>query len=280
MSADAAVPVVFVDGLAFAEGPRWYKGALWVSDMHQHQVLKIDESGVSTVVLVHDSPVSGLGWTPEGQLLTAAMDGFLLCDGEPFADVRALAPFGINDMITHPAGWSWVGQFGYDRHSGGRPAPSSLLRVDVDGHSSVAADGLLVANGMAITADGHTLLVAESAGLRISAFTVGDDGSLHGRRTYAEVPPPDGMCLDAEGAVWVAGVTSGAFFRVAEGGAILQTVEVAKGRRPIACVLGGSDRQTLYLLTATTRGEADASTAAMASRIEQLSVTIPGVGWP
>jgi sugar lactone lactonase YvrE len=278
-----AVPRTLVDGLAFAEGPRWHDGALWLSDMHRHRVLRVEEDGEVDTVLQHDSPVSGLGWLRDGSLLTVAMDGYVLKDGEVLADVRHLAPHGVNDMITHPDGWSWVGQFGYDRHAGGRPAPapSALLRVDPDGSVREAAPDLLVANGMCLTPDGGTLLVAESAGLRVTAFTIdGDDGSLHDRRTFAEVPPPDGMCLDAEGAVWIAGVTVGAFLRVAEGGEVLDRIEVEEGRRAIACVLGGADRRTLHLLTATTTGEAEPSLAAMAARVQTAQVDVPGAGWP
>lgn len=271
----------FVEGLSFAEGPRWHTGTLWLSDMHRHRVLRVDDGGGVEVVLQHDSPVSGLGWLPDGSLLTVAMEGRVLRDGEPIADLRHLAPYGVNDMISHPQGWSWVGQFGYDRHvRGARPVPAPLLRVDPDGTVSVAAEGLLVANGMALTPDGRTLFVAESAGMRVTAFTVGDHGGLHDRRAFAEVPPPDGICLDAEGAVWIAGVTVGAFLRVAPGGEVLERIEVDEGRRAIACVLGGHDRRTLFLLTATTTGEAEPSLAAMASQVERAEVGVPGAGWP
>jgi len=275
-----AESTVLVSDLAFGEGPRWHDGRLWLSDMHQHRVVSVDPSGELTVELQHDAPVSGLGWTPEGELLTVVMDGEVLRGGAPFADLRALAPHGVNDMISHPGGWSWVGQFGYDRHAGGRPEPAPLIRVDLDGSVSAAADDLLVANGMAISPDGATLHVAESAGGRISAFTVGADGALSGRRTFAPTPPPDGICLDAEGCVWVAGVMTGAFVRVAEGGEVLQSVEVEAPRRPIACVLGGEDRRTLFMVTATTKGEAEESVAAMAGRVEQLRVEVPGAGRP
>jgi sugar lactone lactonase YvrE len=137
---------------------------------------------------------------------------------------------------------------------------------------------------MALTPDGATLIVAESAGMRLSAFTVGDGGELGDRRVFAELPPghaPDGMCLDAEGAAWVACVTTDWCLRVAEGGEVLDRIRVDEdGRHPVACVLGGPDRRTLHLLTATTYGEAEPSLQARAGRIEQVRVDVPGAGRP
>jgi sugar lactone lactonase YvrE len=241
-------------GLAFGEGPRWHDGALWL---------------------------------PDGRLLVVAMVGEVLrvdpTGVAVHADVRALAPHGINDMISHPGGWSYVGQFGYDRHAGGKPVPSALLRVGADGQADAVADDLLVANGMALTADGSTLLVAESAANRIRSFAVGDHGDLGDGTVWAELPPghaPDGMCLDAEGAVWVAAVTADAFLRVRAGGQVTDRVPVTEGRRAIACVLGGDDRRTLYLLTATTLGDAESSLAAMDARVDTIQVDVPGEGRP
>jgi sugar lactone lactonase YvrE len=269
-----------VGGLAFGEGPRWHDGALWLSDMHQHRVLRVEGDGRVSTVIQHDAPVSGLGWLPDGSLLTVAMDGLVLRDGELFSDLRRLAPNGVNDMISHPQGWSWVGQFGFDRHAGESIKPSPLIRVDPDGKASIAAEDLVIANGMCITPDGTVLLVAESAGLRITAFTIDDDGTLHDRRVFAEVPPPDGMCLDADGAIWMAAVTEGAFLRVADGGEIVDRIEVDEGRNAIACVLGGPDRRTLFLLSATTLGDAASSLASMSAQVERVQVDVAGAGWP
>jgi sugar lactone lactonase YvrE len=276
---------VVLDGRSFLEGPRWHEGALWLSDMHGHEVLRITTD--VEVVLRHDAPVSGLGWLPDGRLLVVAMDGQVLrvdADGPTVhADVTALAPHGVNDMISHPGGWSYVGQFGYDRHGGGRPVPSGLLRVGADGSVDVVADDLLVANGMGLTADGRTLVVAESAGNRLRGFTVQDDGRLSDPRVWAELPPghaPDGLCLDAEGAAWFAAVLAGAFVRVAEGGEVLDRLPVDEGRHAIACVLGGPERRTLFQLTSTTKGDAEPSLAAMDARVDAVEVAVPGEGRP
>jgi sugar lactone lactonase YvrE len=278
---------ILIDGFSFLEGPRWYDGALHVSDMHGHRVLRVELDGTTSTLLEHSAPVSGLGWLPGGRLIVVAMDGDILllddADVTVLADLRPLAPHGINDMINHPSGWAYVGQFGYDRHAGQPVVASPLLRVDADGRTSIAAEELLVANGMCLSRDATTLLVAESAGNRVASFAVRDDGALTKRSVFAELPTrhaPDGMCLDAEGAVWVAAVTAGAFLRVEPGGTVTHRIELEEGRNPIACVLGGVDRRTLFLLTAATFGEADKSRDAMSARIEVVDVDVPGDGWP
>jgi sugar lactone lactonase YvrE len=280
-----------LDKLAFAEGPRWHDGAFWFSDMHAHKVHRVGDDGVLDTVLEHDHAVSGLGWLPDGRLLVVDMDGALLRqdpDGvNVHADLTPLAKWGVNDMVTHAEGWSYIGQFGFDRHQGPQGAcRSPLLRVDVDGelHAEAAGPGMFVANGMAITPDGRTLLVAETSGGTISAFRIGDDGSLHDHRIWARLPEgrlPDGMCLDAEGAVWVACVMGKRFDRLHEGGAVTESIVLAEdGRWAIACMLGGPDLRTLYLLTASTPGREDEALDRWDARIETTEVDVPGAGWP
>ena len=278
---------VLVDGLAFGEGPRWHDGKLVLSDMHHHRVVAVDDDGLVSVLAEHTGPLSGIGWLPDGRLIVVAMDGDVLRldpDGlRVHADLRALARHGINDLIAHPGGWAYVGQFGYDREGGERPQPSPLIRVDADGSVSEAAADLVVANGMAITPDGATLFVAESGGLRITAFSIGDDGALTERRVWAELPPnhhPDGICLDASGGLWVACPMARSFVHLVPDGRVDIRVDLEHDRRAIACVLGGPDRRTLFMLTATTLGEAAASVAAAAARVETATVPVPGAGWP
>jgi len=278
---------VLVDGLSFGEGPRWHDGRLVLSDMHHHRVVAVDDDGELSVLAEHTGPLSGIGWLPDGRLIVVAMDGDVLRldpDGlRVHADLRPLAAHGVNDLIAHPGGWAYVGQFGYDREGGERPRPSPLIRVDADGTVSEAAADLLVANGMAITPDGATLLVAESAALCISAFSIGADGTLAARREWAELPPnhhPDGMCLDAAGGVWVACPMARSFIHVLADGRIDRRVDLAHDRRAIACVLGGPERRSLFMLTASTLGEAEASRSAAAARVEVDTVEVPGAGWP
>jgi len=276
-----------VDGLAFGEGPRWHDGHLWLSDMHAHQVLRIGETGAE-VVAAHSGPLSGLGWLPDGRLLVVAMDGWVLRLDQPghdlvvHADLRAFAPHEINDMIVHRRGWAWVGQFGYDFRSGATPRGSALLRVDPDGSVSEAAPDLLIANGMAITPAGDELIVAESRGRCLTSFAIGSDGALSDRKVFADVgeASPDGICLDAEGAVWVACPRQGSFIRVRRGGEVTDRIELPAGRSAIACVLGGSDRAWLYLLSAVTLGEAEASQAARSASVHKVRVAVSGAGRP
>ncbi len=191
-----------VSGRAFLEGPRWHDGVLYVSDMHGDAVLSVTEAGdVSTVVDVEHP--SGLGWLPDGSLLISSMTrrAVMRYDGSDLtshADLSSLAPFDINDMCVDRHGHAFVGQFGYDMWSGAAPAAAALLRVDPDGSAHEVADDLRMANGMVITADHSTLLVAESWGKCITAFDLASDGSLSNRRMWADLPDyPDGIGIDA-----------------------------------------------------------------------------------
>jgi sugar lactone lactonase YvrE len=276
-----------VEGLAFGEGPRWHEGALYLSDMHHHRVLRVEADGGTETVAQYESPLSGLGWLPDGTLLVVAMDGHVLRlgpDGLAFhADLTDVVPFGINDMIVHPGGWAYVGQFGYDREGGGHPAPSPLIRVDATGAVTEATAEMMVANGMIITPDAATLLVAESGACRITAFAIDATGGLRDRRVWAELPArhnPDGMCLDDEGAIWAACPVAGRFVRVSQGGDITDEVRVDEGRHAIACVLGGDARRTLFLVTAATLGQAEPSRRLLAGRVESLTVAHGGAGLP
>jgi sugar lactone lactonase YvrE len=226
--------------------------------MHGDAVLSVTEAGdVSTVVEVEQP--SGLGWLPDGSLLIAAMRrrSVMRFDGADLtlhADLSSLAPFDINDMCVDRNGNAFVGQFGYDMWSGAAPAAAPLLRVDPDGSAHEAADGLRMANGMVITADQSTLLVAESWGKCIKAFDLAADGTLTNGRVWAELPDyPDGIGIDDEDGVWVASPVSDRFVRVVEGGEVTRTIETPD-RHAIACEVGGADGRTLFMVTAGTHG--------------------------
>jgi len=261
-----------VTGRSFFEGPRWHDGALYVSDMHGDAVLRITEDGeVSTVVRLEQP--SGLGWLPDGSLLISSMTPrkVMRFDGSDLAvhaDLSSLAPYEINDMCIDRHGHAFIGQFGFDYAGRGTPTPAALLRVDPDGSVCEVADNLEFANGMVITADHATLLVAESFGKRITGFDLADDGSLSRRRVWAELSDyTDGICIDTDGAVWVASPVFDRFVRVVAGGDVTATVETP-GRHGIACELGGADGRTLFMLTANTLGERVESQSDMSAAVE------------
>src|SRR5262245_56551140 len=201
---------VLLDGLKFGEAPRWHEGKLWFSDFYAHRVATVGLDGRDeTIVEVPQRP-SGLGWTPKGELLVVSMldRRVLRFDGETLhlhADLAALAAGLCNDMVVDAAGRAYVGNFGYDRHNNAPPRDTRIIRVDPGGSAASVGDDLHFPNGMVITPDGRTLIVAETFAHRLSAFDVGADGALANRRTFAALDGvfPDGICLDAEGAVWV-----------------------------------------------------------------------------
>jgi sugar lactone lactonase YvrE len=269
-----------VTGRAFLEGPCWHDGALYVSDMHGDAVLRVSEDGDVTTVVELEQP-SGLGWLPDGTLLISAMTrrAVMRYDGSELklhADLRALAPYEINDMFVDRNGHAFIGQFGFDYSGGiGAPQPAALLRVDPDGSAHEVADDMQFANGMVATADHSTLLVAESVGKRLTAFDLGDDGSLANRRVWADLSEwPDGITIDSEDAVWLASPALDRFLRVVQGGEVTDVIDTP-GRHAIACALGGTDGLTLFMLTATTVGERDKSKAAKSAAIATTTVRVP-----
>ena len=276
---------VLLDGLAFPEGPRWHDGRLYFSDMHGGVVLAVDGAGrAETIVAVPNDP-SGLGWLPDGRLLVVSMrDRRLLRLDEAglvaVADLSKLASFHCNDMVVDARGRAYVGNFGFDLHAEKpEPCKTNLVLVHPDGRAAEVASDLAFPNGTVITPDGRTLIVGESFGARLTAFDVADDGSLSNRRVFAKLEGavPDGICLDAEGAVWIASPVSDEVLRVHEGGRMSRRIPVAT--QAFACMLGGDDRQTLYVCTAAT-SRPDECRAKRTGRIELARVDVPGAGLP
>ena len=277
---------VVLDGLGFAEGPRWHDGRLWFSDMGTGWVNAVDPEGrVDAIVEVPGRP-SGLGWLPGGDLLVVSMGErrLLRYDGaalHPHADLGPLVSADCNDMVVDGAGRAYVGNAGFDlRDQPLQIRPAQIVLVTPDGAARVVDDEVVFPNGTVVTPDGGTLIVGETFGRRLTAFRIEDDGSLTGRRTFAELPDaaPDGICLDADGAVWVADANGSGCLRVAEGGDIVDRVEVDEGRSCFACMLGGTDRRTLFLLTA--EGFSGAAIRRRTAAIEAVEVESPGAGWP
>lgn len=275
---------VLLDNLCFGEGPRWHDGRLYYSDMHAHTVNAVDVQGRTAVVAEVAAWPSGLGWLPDGRMLVVSMiDRKLLrmeVGGlEPHADLSALASFHCNDMVVDGRGNAYVGNFGFDLIHGAAQKPAELVMVTPAGAARVVASGLEFPNGTVITPDGKTLIVGESMGHRLTAFDIAADGSLGNRRVWAELGEgtPDGIALDAEGAIWVASPMSHELLRVKQGGQIVERMK--RERMPIACMLGGPTRRTLFLLSSESI-DPDECRAKRNARIETTEVEVAGAGWP
>jgi len=274
-----------VEGLCFPECPRWHDGELWFSDQHAGVVLRADpSSGKNDVVVEVPGQPSGLGFLPDGRLLVISMHERRLYRLEPdglqlHADLSAVATFHCNDMVVDTAGRAYCGNFGFDFEAGAPPVPAVLAVVDPDGAVRVAADDLGFPNGTVITPDGRTLIVAESFGARLTAFDIEADGSLTNRRVFATIENavPDGICLDADGAVWVADARRNRVLRVRADGSVERTLTTGQSGA-YACMLGGLDRRTLFVLTNSGSGPAMAQKTD--GRIEMYRVDAPGAGLP
>jgi sugar lactone lactonase YvrE len=282
-------------GFAFLEAPRWHQDRISFSDFYTHQVLSAREDGsdLRTEAAVPQQP-GGLGWLPDGRLLVVSMrdrkvlrrelDGTLVTH----AELRGYATGHANDMVVDAEGRAYVGNFGFDLMSGAALETASLCRVDPDGTVTEAATGLWFPNGSVIT-PGNVLIVNETFGNRCTAFDVTQDGRLANRRIWAEFAPlpaerpigkvmaqvkvaPDGGCLDAEGALWIADAIGDRLLRVKEGGEIVD--EVRPGSPVYACALGGADGQTLYACAAPDFDEAKRS-AAREARLLAFRVPVP-----
>ncbi len=275
---------VLTDGLAFPEGPRWRDGKLFFSDMHAHQVLAVDIAGKREVICEVPARPSGLGWVPDGRMLVVSMMDRKLMrldrDGlKTVADLSKLAPFDCNDMVVDARGRAYVGNFGFDLHGNAPPRSTTLVMVAPDGIARIVAEEMMFPNGMVITPDGKTLVVGETFGARLTAFDIGADGSLTNRRVWAELgnSPPDGICLDAENAIWVACPTMSEVIRVKHGGEVAERIKVETDA--FACMLGGADGRTLFVATAP-NSDPEKCRASRNGKIEITQVEVPRAGLP
>ena len=285
---------VIREGLSFGESPRWHEGRLWYSDFYRHAIFSTDEHG-SAERHEYDVPgqPSGFDWTPEGELWCVSMTDHRVvrpAHGDVVADLRAYCGFWSNEMILSASGRAYVGDFGFDldvvlRDEGveglvSRPIPTTnLVVLDPGGAVIQVVPEMTFPNGTVITDDGATLIVGETLASRLSAFDVAPDGTLSNRREWAALDfvATDGMCLDADGQIWLANALAPECLRVSAGGEV--TARVATSQRAYACMLGGADRSTLYVLTAPTNDRfvvADARDG----RLEAARVPTPGAGRP
>ncbi len=275
---------ILIEGLCFAEGPRWHENRLWFSDMHDYKVFATDMDGnMDTIAVVHEQP-SGLGWLPDGRLLIVSMlDRKLLVleDGNlsEFANLHDLATYHCNDMVTDKLGRSYVGNFGFDLSNGAEPTTAEIIMVTPDGQPRIVASEVSFPNGTIITPDGNTLIVGETMAACLTAFDIADDGTLSNRRLWAQLEKavPDGICLDDHGGIWVASPVSNEALRVLEGGEVTDRIKVEN--QAFACMLGGEDRKRLFILTAAS-SDPEECRKGRTGKIEYVDVEYPGAGLP
>jgi sugar lactone lactonase YvrE len=265
-------------GLAMGESPRWHEGRLWFSDWGAQEIIAVDLNGDSEVaVRVPFGLPFCIDWLPDGRLLIVSGCEGLVLRQEPdgalvtHADLRDLSDSGWNEIVVDGRGNAYI--------NGG---PGIIALVTADGSARQVADGIAFPNGMAVTPDNSTLIIAESYGRQLTAFDIAQGGGLSNRRVWASLGGgvPDGICIDADNAVWYADVPNKRCLRVREGGEVLQSVELDRGC--FACMLGGTDRRTLFLVATEWRGMEKISEVAQARTGQVLTIAAPapGVGWP
>jgi sugar lactone lactonase YvrE len=280
-------PTVLAEGWIFGESPRWHGGVLWFVDMHGHKVLTMDADGHVNTEAEFDDQTSGLGFLDDGSAIVVlkytcqVMRIYPDHRTEVYADFESLAPKHLNDMVVDNSGRAYVDTNSYmPREDTPLSVTYRLSIIYPDGKILVVAEGMLGPNGLAISGDGRTLVVAEIRDRKLSSFDIDPvDGTLSNKQPWASTGPdkrPDGICLDAEGGVWYACPDSHVVTRVMRGGEVTDVVSVGKARNVFACCLGGSDRKTLYLMTS----EMDSNFKAQRGFVEAVQVDIPGDGIP
>jgi sugar lactone lactonase YvrE len=275
-----------ITGLAFGEQPRWHEDRLWFSDWGPQEVIAVDLEGNGEVMTRARSFPCCVDWLPDGRLLVVSgREGLLLrreSDGSliTHADLTGLSDRGWNELVVDGRGNAYINGGGFDLLAGEEFAPGIVALVTPDGSARQVADGIAFPNGMVVTSDNSTLIVAESYAKRLTAFDVAPDGGLSSRRVWADLQDgvPDGICLDAEGAVWYGDVPNKRCVRVREGGEVLQTVELDRGC--FACALGGADRRTLFMMATEWRGPANMFDEPRTGQVVAVEAPAPGVGWP
>jgi sugar lactone lactonase YvrE len=280
-------PIVLLDGLGMPESPRWHEGRLWFCNWIDRQVVAVGLDGTPQVMLTRDPDSYPMGWSidwlPDGRLLTT---GATLERHEPDGSVVTLAGQPANEIVVDTRGNIYINGADFDFVGGGAPKPGYIKLVTPGGQLRQVAGDIHLPNGMIITQDGRTLIISESLAAQLTAFDIGPEGGLSGRRVFADGLGADGITMDAEGAVWT-GTLDLSVVRVAEGGKIMQRVELPENRAPLALMLGGPDRRTLFVCTVEWR-QADGHVANLdrlsngprTGEILTLPVEVPGTGRP
>jgi sugar lactone lactonase YvrE len=276
-------------GLAFGESPRWHGDRLWLADWGAKEIIAVDVDGNSEVVARVRFPSFPMciDWLSDERLvIVSARDGLLLRrepDGSlvPHADVSRLAEKNHpwNEIVVDGRGNAYLNNEGFE-FPGGKFAPGSIVLLTPDGSARRVADGIAFPNGMAVTADNSTLIIAESYGKRLTAFDIAADGGLSKGRVWADLDGgvPDGICMDAEGAIWYGDVPNQRCVRVRQGGEVLQTIDLNRGC--FACMLGGTDRKTLFMVATEWHGTEHMADGARTGQVLAIEAPAPGAGWP
>lgn len=276
-----------LDGLTLPEAPRWHDGVLWFSDIFAKRVMTVNLKGDSRVIAELNDEPSGLGFFTDRAPLVVLMNRRQIVrlngsGSRVHADLTHIPASFLNDMIVMSDGRAYVDSI--VRAGTGDVGSDKIVLVEPDGRSRVAADHerfelMEQPNGLAITQDQKTIIFATTAKSRLSAMSIEADGSLSRPRVFADLPgaAPDGICLDAEGAVWVGGLDSHSFLRVRDGGQVAESISI-DDRLAVACLLGGPDRRSLFMLSVN--GRRGHLRDGCTGFIDVVTVDVAGVGWP
>lgn len=275
-------PSILLSGLVMGESPRWHDGRLWFADWGTGDIVAVDLAGTREVILHAPSSPFSFAFDPDGQLVVISGGHLMRQEANGslvlHADLTGLSTKPWNEIVIDGRGNTYLNNIGFAFGSE-EPAPGIIAVVTPDGAARQVADGVMFPNGMAVTPDNATLIVAESYGQRLTAFDIGADGGMSNRRVWAQVDgPPDGICLDTEDAVWYADVPNGHCVRVREGGDMLQTVSLDRGC--FACVLGGVDRRMLCMVAAAWHGPERMFSQPPSGQVLTIAAPAPGAGWP
>jgi sugar lactone lactonase YvrE len=280
---------LLLDGLSFGESLRWHQDRLWLADWGAQEIVAVDGQGRPEVMARVDFPAFPMciDWLPDGRLLIVAARYGRLLRQEPdgslvtHADLSGLSDPGHpwNEIVVDGRGNAYLNNQGFD-FPGGEFAPGTIALLKPDGSARLVADGIAFPNGMAITPDNSTLIVAESYGQKLTAFQIAADGGLSQPRVWADLGDgvPDGICLDDQGAIWYADVPNQRCVRVREGGDVLQTIQLDRGC--FSCALGGPSRTTLFMVATNWRGTEGMNDESQTGQLRTARAPAPGVGWP
>jgi sugar lactone lactonase YvrE len=281
------MPSTLLTGLGFGESPRWHDDRLWFCNWGMQEVIAVDLHGKSEVILRVPTTIPfSIAWLPDRRLLVVSGPEGLLLRREPdgslvtHADLNGLSDRGWNEIVVDGRGNAYINGGGFNLLAGEAFAPGFIAVVTPDGLARQVADSIAFPNGMAVTPDNSTLIVAESYGKRLTAFDIAADGSLSNRRVWASLDGgvPDGICIDDDNAVWYGDVPNKRCVRVREGGEVLETIDLDRGC--FACTLGGADGKTLFLMAAEWHGLAKMAGGARTGQVLTAAAPARRAGWP